>query len=252
MTPTHFNEVSNAVFSAVFLLRGMASAMGRIDALIYWVVSDHFEELGRPPALMHGGFGLRTVGELRKPRWWALALLERLGETRLPVAYAGDGGGSLVEAVAARGSDGAIGVLTWNLTLDQSKAAGDPALDREVTVVVDGLQPGAAYTLTHLRVDEEHSDIGTVWWRMRRADQDWPDDEQWQQLRAADRLDEGEPAAGGRGRRGQHGGRAADAGDGAAAADSRLSVSRWCVRRGPRRLPRRPARRRTRCRPSRW
>ena len=50
--------------------------LGRIEALGYWVVSDHFEELGRPPALLHGGFGLRTVGELRKPRWWALALLE--------------------------------------------------------------------------------------------------------------------------------------------------------------------------------
>ena len=29
---------------------------------------------------------------------------------------------------------------------------------------------------------------------MRRADQDWPDDDQWERLRAADRLDEGEPA----------------------------------------------------------
>ncbi len=194
VTPTHFNEVSNAVFSAAFLLRGMASSLGRIEALSYWVVSDHFEELGRPPSLLHGGFGLRTVGELRKPRWWALALLERLGETRLPVAYAGDGAGSLVEALAARGDDGTVGVLAWNLTLDQSKAAGDPALDREVTVAVDGLVPGATYTLTHLRVDDEHSDIGTVWRRMRRDDQDWPDDDQWQRLRAADRLEEGEPA----------------------------------------------------------
>ena len=59
--------------------------MGRIESLSYWVVSDHFEELGRPPALLHGGFGTRTVGELRKPRWWALALLERLPETRLGV-----------------------------------------------------------------------------------------------------------------------------------------------------------------------
>ena len=81
--------------------RGMLSAMGRIESLSYWVVSDHFEELGRPPALLHGGFGLRTVGELRKPRWWALAMLERLGSRRLAVAYDGDGGGSLVEAVAA-------------------------------------------------------------------------------------------------------------------------------------------------------
>ena len=83
VTPTHFNEVSDAVFAGTFLLRGMASCDGTgIEALSYWVVSDHFEELGRPPALLHGGFGTRTVGELRKPRWWALALLERLGRDR--------------------------------------------------------------------------------------------------------------------------------------------------------------------------
>ncbi len=57
---------------------------------------------GRPPALLHGGFGLRTVGNLRKPRWWALELLERLGSRRVDVTVSGDGGGSLVEAVAAR------------------------------------------------------------------------------------------------------------------------------------------------------
>ena len=66
VTPTHFNEVSDAVFAGTFLLRGMASCMGpgtdpRVEALSYWVVSDHFEELGRPPALLHGGFGTRTV-----------------------------------------------------------------------------------------------------------------------------------------------------------------------------------------------
>ena len=127
MTPTHFNEVSDAVFAGVFLLRGMASAMDRIEALSYWVVSDHFEELGRPPSLLHGGFGLRTVGELRKPRWWALAMLERLGPRRLAVSLSGDGGGSLVEALATAGPDGEVSVLAWNLTLDQTKAAGSPS-----------------------------------------------------------------------------------------------------------------------------
>ena len=126
VTPTHFNEVSDAVFAGTFLLRGMASSMGRIEALSYWVVSDHFEELGRPPALLHGGFGLRTVGELRKPRWWALAMLERLGPHRLAVAATGDGAGSLVETLAASGPTG-ITTLLWNLTLDQTKAAGADA-----------------------------------------------------------------------------------------------------------------------------
>ena len=193
VTPTHFNEVSDAVFSGVFLLRGMKSAMGRIEALAYWVVSDHFEELGRPPSLLHGGFGLRTVGELRKPRWWALALLERLGETRLPVALDGDGADSLVESVATRSSDGQVSVLAWNMTLDQTKAAGWAPLDRDVTVTVDGLAPGTSYTLRHLRVDEHHSNIAAVWRELRDGDQPWPDDAQWEVLRAADKLEELEP-----------------------------------------------------------
>ena len=190
VTPTHFNEVSDAVFSGVFLLRGMASAMDRIEALSYWVVSDHFEELGRPPELLHGGFGLRTVGELRKPRWWALALLERLGSTRLPVSSSGDGAESLVECLATRDAGGEVSVLAWNMTLDQTKAAGDPALSRSVTVTVDGLVPGAVYTLSHDRVDQEHSNVAKVWGELREPDQAWPTDEQWEQLRAADRLDQ--------------------------------------------------------------
>lgn len=195
VTPTHFNEVSDAVFSGTFLLRGMASAMGRIESLSYWVVSDHFEELGRPPSLLHGGFGLRTVGELRKPRWWALAMLERLGDHRVGVTSSGDGADSLVETVAARADDGSVGVLTWNLTLDQTKAAGDPALDRAVALSVTGLEPGASYRLVHERVDEHHSNVASAWGELRREGQDWPDDEQWAQLREADRLEELEPAS---------------------------------------------------------
>ncbi len=194
VTPTHFNEVSDAVFAGVFLLQGMASAMGRIEALSYWVVSDHFEELGRPPALMHGGFGLRSVGELRKPRWWALALLERLRDTRLPVQASGDGGGSLVEAIATRDDvAGALAALVWNFTLDQTKAAGEPRLARDVTLGWSGLEPGSAYMVHHHRVDADHSNLPGVWDRIRSPDQDWPDQDQWSELAEADRLDLLEP-----------------------------------------------------------
>jgi xylan 1,4-beta-xylosidase len=195
VTPTHFNEVSDAVFAGTFLLRGMASAMieERIEALSYWVVSDHFEELGRPPELLHGGFGLRTVGELRKPRWWALALLERLGPTEVALDLDGDGAGSLVEAIATTDRDGRIAVLAWNLTLDQTKAAGSPALARRVRLEVHGLTPGGSYRLRHDRVDDDHSDIAAVWGRLREDGQEWPTDEQWAVLREADRLEQLHP-----------------------------------------------------------
>ena len=184
VTATHGSRINDTVFAATFLLRGMRSAAGRVEALAPWVVSDHFEELGRPPRLLHGGFGLLTVGNLAKPKFWALALAQRLGDTEVPVALAGDGAGSLVEAWAGRGGDGTVGVLLWNGTLDHGKVGGDPALDRRVTVRADGVTG----TLRTWRVDREHHDVS------RWPGGDWPDDEQWLALAAADRLDESEPA----------------------------------------------------------
>jgi xylan 1,4-beta-xylosidase len=84
-------------------------------------------------------------------------------------------------------------VLLWNLTLDQSKAAGSPALGRDVEVEVRGLVAGSSYTLRHDRVDEDHSNIASAWARLRQPGQAWPTDAQWETLRAADQLAQLEP-----------------------------------------------------------
>jgi xylan 1,4-beta-xylosidase len=187
-TPTHFHHVGDTVFAAAFLLRGMASAMGRVGALSHWVASDHFEELGAPPELFHGGFGLLSVGNLRKPRYWALWMLARLGRSRLPVSLSGDGAGGLVEALAARHDDGRTGILAWNVTLDQGKIDGDPVLDRQARVRVS-VPPGASYTVRHYRIDAGHSNVVPAWERMRRG-APWPTDEQWTALGQLNTLDE--------------------------------------------------------------
>jgi xylan 1,4-beta-xylosidase len=187
-TPTHFHHVGDTVFAAAFLLRGMASALGRIDALSHWVASDHFEELGAPPELFHGGFGLLSVGNLRKPRYWALWMLTRLGRARLPVTVAGDGAAGLVEALAARHEDGRIGVLAWNVTLDQGKIGGDSLLDRRVRLRVS-VPPGAVCTVRHYRIDEGHSNVVPAWERMRDGAL-WPSPDQWAELDELNTLDE--------------------------------------------------------------
>lgn len=187
----HFHPVHDSVWSAAYLVRGMVSAMGRVDALSYWTVSDHFEELGRAPSLLHGGFGLLTVGNLRKPRWWALWMLEHLGEERVPVAVEGDGAGDMVNAIGARGEGGRVGVLVWNGTADHTKAGGDPLLDRRVSLVVRGLS-GGSYRVRHRRLDERHSNLRLSWQRLGGG-RPWPDEATWSALRTADRLEELEP-----------------------------------------------------------
>ncbi len=194
VTPTHFNEVSDAVFAGTFLLRGMLSAMGRIESLAYWVVSDHFEELGRPPELLHGGFGLRTVGELRKPRWWALAMLERLGSQRLAVSFDRRRRG-LARRVGRR-VDRRRATSRCCCGTSRSTSRRRPVRRRWAATCrcrCAASPPGASYTLSHERVDQDHSNVASAWGRLREDGQAWPTDEQWETLREADTLDRLEP-----------------------------------------------------------
>ena len=185
VTPTHFNPINDSVFSGIFLIRGMRSAAGRIDALSYWVASDHFEELGRPPRLLHGGFGLQTVGNLPKPRFHAMKLLSMLGAHEIPVHATGDGAGSLVEAWASRDTDGRIAILLWNLTLDQTKAAGEPALTRRVALTLAGLD--STWTLRQTLLNAGSGDIAATVSAL--GIKDWPKDgAQWDELAEAAQL----------------------------------------------------------------
>lgn len=187
---THFNPVHDSPWSATYLVRGMASAMGRTEALAYWTISDHFEELGRPPKLLHGGFGLLAVGNLRKPRWWGLWMLEQLLPDRVAATVAGDGAGDMVQAIGSRADDGRVTVLAWNGTVDVGKAAGEPLLDRSAALVISGL-PAAGYRVRHRRLDERHSNLVAAWAEIGTAP--WPTDEGWARLAEADRLEDLEP-----------------------------------------------------------
>ncbi|PZR66153.1 MAG: xylan 1,4-beta-xylosidase [Candidatus Dormiibacter spiritus] len=192
VSPRHLAEVNDLPFGAPFVLSGMVSALERIGLLAYWVLSDHFEELGPPERLLHGGFGLLTVGNLRKPRFWALRMLELLGPERVAVELSGDGAGSLVQALATRSPRGGLELLVWNGTLDQSKRHGAEELRRQVTVRLDGLRSGT-YLRTHHRVDADCSNVVATWNRLGAPD--WPDEAGWRALRAGDRLEELEAAA---------------------------------------------------------
>ena len=187
VSPTHSAPVNDSVWGAPLVCRGMRSAAGRVASLSYWVASDHFVELGEAPTFLHGGFGLLTIGNIRKPRYWAIAMLERLGHEELEADVDGDGAGGLVEAWASRRSDGTVAIALWNGTLDQTKAGGDSRLDRTVRLRIGGLD-GGSYAVRHQRVDATHSNVSATW--ERAGGGDWPDEAGWRVLHEADRLEE--------------------------------------------------------------
>lgn len=106
-----------------------------------------------------------------------------------------------MEALAARHEDGRIGILAWNVTLDQGKIGGDQLLDRRIRVDVS-VPAGTAYAVRHYRIDAGHSNIVPAWERMRHGAR-WPSPEQWAELDKLNTLEELDPperaAAGGDG-----------------------------------------------------
>jgi xylan 1,4-beta-xylosidase len=173
------------VLGAPFALSGYQDVQGRMQWLAYWVISDHFEELGRPPALFHNGFGLLTVGNLRKPRYWAVHLAAHQGDTVLSAELSGDGADVLVRSWATRHDDGTVDILVWNGTVNAALMDGAPLLERTVRVTVSGLD-ATAYRARVARVDAQHSNILSGY----PADTPWPDAELWKTLRSRDRLHE--------------------------------------------------------------
>lgn len=182
---THFGPIHDSAFGAAFVLRGLKAAQGHLAALAYWVVSDHFEELGRPPRLFHNGFGLLSVGNLRKPRYWAVQLAEGLSDDVLSCRVEGDGASSLVDAWATRSTLGRIDVVVWNVTPNGSQFRGVRHLARKVRLAVSPLT-ASRYSVFLTRIDNVHSNIC----RHLPEQVDWPTAEQWEQLRAADALHE--------------------------------------------------------------
>ena len=159
--------------------------MDRMEALSYWVISDHFEQAGEVAALFHNGFGLLTVGNLRKPRYWAAHLAAHQGDDVLAGELGGDGADVLVRSWATRHDDGTVDVLVWNGTVDGALLYGAPHLDRTVRVTVTGLDV-IGYRGAPARIDQDHSNILAGYPR----DDPRPDATLWRELRARDRLHE--------------------------------------------------------------
>jgi xylan 1,4-beta-xylosidase len=113
-------------------------------------------------------------------------MLEQLRPLRVGVTVEGDGAGDMVNAVGSCDDDGSLAIVIWNGTVDVSKAAGDPVLDRHVELAIRGL-PADSYEVRHRRIDETHSNVTARWARLGEG-RAWPDDEEWAMLHAADDL----------------------------------------------------------------
>ncbi|MGQ4400665.1 xylan 1,4-beta-xylosidase [Streptomyces hayashii] len=98
------NAIHDTAFHAAYLAPVLAHGGDLVDSFSYWTFSDMFEEAGIPTALFHGGFGLLTHRQVRKPTYHLYAFMARMGSELLA---RGD------DHLVTRHADGRITVLAW-------------------------------------------------------------------------------------------------------------------------------------------
>jgi xylan 1,4-beta-xylosidase len=179
-------EANDLPYGAAWTARGLFEGSGNADIIAYWCSSDYYEENGPPKKFFHGGLGLLGIDGVRKARYWAFHLLHQMGARRIALDGDGDGFGGLVQGWATRADDGAVRILLWNVTFDQTKALGSEVLLRQVSMNVAGLAPNQRFGLRHYRVDNKHSNVYAAWLDMGRPD--WPDVAQLAELHRRDAL----------------------------------------------------------------
>lgn len=98
------NPVHDTAYNAAYLAPVLAAGGDLVDSFSYWTFCDMFEEEGVPAAIFHGGFGLVTHRQVKKPTFHLFAFMARMGQH---VLARGD------DHLVTRHDDGRVTVLAW-------------------------------------------------------------------------------------------------------------------------------------------
>ncbi len=98
------NPIHDTAFNAAYLAPVVTGGGEFADSFSYWTFSDMFEELGVPTSLFHGGFGLLTHRQIKKPTYHLYAFMARMGDEVLARG---------ADHLVTRDATGRVTVLAW-------------------------------------------------------------------------------------------------------------------------------------------
>jgi len=152
------NPIHDTALHAAYLAPVLAAGGDLVDSFSYWTFSDMFEEVGVPTSLFHGGFGLLTHRQIRKPTYHLYAFMARLGDQVLARG---------ADHLVTRDSAGRVAVLAW-APVDVTGTV--PPVDRHVVSLSIPLGPPTSTSAFVLRssVNEEVGNAWTAWCEMGR------------------------------------------------------------------------------------
>lgn len=98
------NPVHDTAYNAAYLAPVLAAGGDDAESFSYWTFSDTFEEEGVPTSIFHGGFGMLTHRQVRKPTYHLYAFMARMGRQVLARGH---------DHLVTRDDSGRVTVLAW-------------------------------------------------------------------------------------------------------------------------------------------
>jgi xylan 1,4-beta-xylosidase len=175
MSEFNATYLNSGLTDSVYMGPWLANLASRCDGLTsmmsYWTFSDVFEEQGVPRRPFWGGFGLVSIGSVPKPAYNAFAMLDQLGEMRIPDEQPG--------VLITRRRDGTLAIALWNPFVDGQQRGSHTFI----------LQLGSLSSSKQAQLqilDAARGDMNAAYLKM--GSPRYPTAAQYRQLRAAARL----------------------------------------------------------------
>ena len=153
------NPVHDTCHNAAYLGRVLSEGGESADSFSYWTFSDMFEEDGVPLSIFHGGFGLLTHQQIKKPTFHLYAFFARLGPE---ILYRDE------HCHVRRTPSGGVQVVAWNPVAD----AGEPGATTRIALSLP--LPSGPVFVVRSRVHERAGNPWGAWQAMGRPRQPSP------------------------------------------------------------------------------
>ncbi|HEX5404419.1 MAG TPA: xylan 1,4-beta-xylosidase [Pseudonocardiaceae bacterium] len=157
------NPVHDTAFHAAYLAPVLAAGGEHVDSFSYWTCCDMFEEVGVPTTLFHGGFGLLTHRQIKKPTYHLYAFMARMGPD---VLARGD------DHLVTRDANGRITVLAW-APVDVTGREPAPA-GHTVALSIPVTSPFGSAFLLRSSVSDEAGNAWAAWRELGRPESPRP------------------------------------------------------------------------------
>jgi xylan 1,4-beta-xylosidase len=79
-TVSHKDLMSDTCFKSSYVIKNITENYDRLESFGYWLLTDLHEENRLPQQVFHGGLGLFTYNNIKKPAYHAFCFLNRLGD----------------------------------------------------------------------------------------------------------------------------------------------------------------------------